>query len=110
MFEHGNSLGVSGEKKGTLVARVDERVVPALDRVANTNEVNAAQLMSRFFSDITDAVQFLDSAQGGSWTTIEDWFARLIIERCRGATPEALQAVGHIWYRAAEILSTKNGG
>ena len=110
MFEHGNNLGVSGEKKGTLVARVDERVVPALDRVANTNEVNATQLMSRFFSDITDAVQFLDSTEGGSWTTIEDWFAKLIIEQSHGITPETLQAVGHIWYRAADILSMEKGG
>lgn len=109
MLEFSNNAEASGAMKTTLIAKIDKQVVPVLDRVANTNEVNAAQLMSRFFSDITDAVQFLDSAQGGSFTTIEDWFAKLIIERCHGATPEALRAVGRFWDRAAELRAQQGG-
>jgi len=52
MFESGNSSGAIGEGKGTLVARVDERVVPALDRISSTNQVNTGQLMSQFLDDI----------------------------------------------------------
>ena len=109
MFE-GNNTGAAGEKKGTLVARIDERVVPALARIASTNQVNAGQLMSQFLGDIADTVEFLSAAHGGSFSTLEYRFAELIIKRCYGATPEALRAVGHIWYRAADILSTRNGG
>lgn len=110
MFEHGDNPGASGEGKGTLVARVDERVVPALDRIASTNQINAGQLMSQFLGDIADTVEFLGIAQGGSLSTVEARFAELIIERCHGATPEELQAMGRIWYRAADILSVRNGG
>jgi len=106
----GNNPGETGERKGTLVARVDERVVPALDRIASTNQVNTGQLMSQYLGDIADTVEFLGASQGGTFDTIEDRFAKLIIERCHGATPEALRAVGNIWYRAADILSTRNGG
>lgn len=96
--------------KVTLVAKIDQRVIPALDRIANMNEVNTAQLMSQFLSDIGDAVEFLSNAQGGSFATVEDWFAGLIVQRCRGATPEALRAVGHIWDRAAELKTREGGG
>jgi len=106
----GNNQGAAREGKGTLVARVDERVVPALDQIASTNQVNTGQMMGQLLGDIADAVEFLGTAQGGSFSTVEDWFAKLIIERGPSTTPEALQAMGRIWYRAAEILSTKNGG
>ena len=100
----------SGEMKGTLVARIDKRVVPALDRIAETNQANTAQLMNQFFSDIADTVEFLAAPQGGSIDTIEDRLARLIVRRSCGATPEALRAVGHIWDRAAELKAHEGGG
>lgn len=95
--------------KVTLVAKIDQRALPALGRVANANEVNTAQLMGRFFSDISDTVQFLENAQGGSFATVEDWFAKLIVERCHRATPEVLRAVGRIWDRAAELKAQEGG-
>jgi len=110
MLESISNSGATGEGKGTLVARVDERVVPALDQIASTNQINTGQMMGQLLGDIADAVEFLGAAHGGSFSTVEDWFAKLIIERGHSTTPEALQAMGHIWYRAAEILSTKNGG
>ena len=109
MSESGNSTQGAGRPKPTLVAKIDQRAMPALDRVANANEVNTARLMSQFFDDISNAIQFLDAAQGGTWTAVEDWFAKLIIQRCCGATPEALRAMGRIWDRAAE-LKTQQGG
>jgi hypothetical protein len=89
------------------VAKIDQRAMPALDRIAETNEVNTAQMMSQLFADISDAVQFLDSVQGGAWTTVEDWFANLIIERCAQATPETLRAMARIWEHAAELKMQK---
>jgi len=85
----------AGMSKVTLVAKIDQRAIPALDRVANTNEVNTAQLMSQFFSDISNTVQFLDSVQGGNFAAVESWFAKFIVDRCCGSTPEALRAMGH---------------
>jgi len=99
----------SGAKKTTLIAKIDQRVLPALDRIASTNQVNASLLMGRFFSDIADSVDFLASAQGGSSDNIEEKFARLIVERCPGATPEALRAARRIWERAAEIKAQEGG-
>ncbi len=97
------------ETKAILVAKIDKRVVPALDRIASTNRVNTSQFMSRFFSDVADVVEFLAAAQGGTFNTIEDRFAKLIIGRCPEATPEALRAVGHIWDRAAELKAQEGG-
>ena len=65
--------------------------------------------MVQFFDDISDAVEFLDSAQGGSMITVEDWFAERIVERCCGAMSEELRAVGHIWDRAAELKAQQGG-
>jgi len=107
--ESGNSTQEAGRSKATLVAKIDQLAMPALDRIAYINEVNTAQMMSRLFADISDAVQFLDSIQGGTWTTVEDWFAKLIIQRCTWATPEALRAMGRIWDRAAELKTQKGG-
>jgi len=103
MSESGNSTQGTARPKATLVAKIDQRAMPALDRIAETNEVNTAQMMTQVFADISDAVEFLDSVQGGVWTTIEDWFALFIIERCPQATPKALRAMAHIWERAAEL-------
>jgi hypothetical protein len=64
-------------------------------------------MMSQLFADISDAVEFLDSVQGGAWTTVEDWFAKLIIERCTQATPAALRAMARIWEHAAELKIRK---
>jgi len=107
--ESGNSIQGTEGSKATLVAKIDQRAMPALDRIAETNEVNTAQMMTQLFSDISDAVQFLDSVQGGTWSTVEDWFARLIIQRCTWATPEALRAMGRIWDRAAELKMQQGG-
>lgn len=109
MLEFSSNTEVGGKAKATLVAKIDKRVVPALDRIAETNQVNTAQLMSQFFSDIADTVEFLGAAQGGSFDTIEDRFAKLIVQRCCGATPEALRAVGRIWDRAAELRAQEGG-
>jgi len=99
----------SGAKKTTLITKIDQRVLPALDRIASTNQVNTSLLMGRFFSDIADSVDFLASAQGCSSDNIEENFARLIVERCPGATPEALRAARRIWERAAEIKAQEGG-
>jgi len=107
--ESGNSTQGTERSKATLVARIDQRAMPALDRIAETSEVNTAQMMTQLFSDISEAVQFLDDIQGGTWSTVEDWFARLIIQRCTRATPEALRAMGHIWERAAELKMQEGG-
>ena len=97
-----NSEG-SGEKKTTLVARIDQRVLPALDRVASINQVNTSQLMGKFFNDVADSIDLLVSAQGGSSENVEEKLARLIVEGCPATTTEALQAMKRIWERAAEI-------
>jgi len=109
MSEPNSNSEESGAKKTTLVAKIDQRVLPALDRIASTNQVNTSQLMGRFFSDIADSVDFLASAQGGSCDNIEEKFARFIVERCPGATTEALQAARRIWERAAEIKAQEGG-
>lgn len=109
MHESGNNIEASGGMKATLIAKVDERVVPALDRIATTNQVNTAQLMSRFLGDIADCVDFLGAAQGGTFDSVADRFAKLIIQRCHGATPEALRAMGRIWDRAAELKAQEGG-
>ena len=109
MSEPGTNSEGSGAKKTTLIARIDQRVLPALDRVASTNQVNASQLMVQFLSDVADSVDFLASAQGGSSDNIEEKFARLIVERCPRATPEALRAARRIWERAAEIKAQEGG-
>jgi hypothetical protein len=108
MFES-NSNEASGALKATLITKVDTRVVPALDRIASTNRVNTSQFMSRFFSDVADAVEFLAAAQGGTFNTIEDRFAKLIIERCPEVTPDQLRAIGRIWDRAAELKAQEGG-
>ena len=99
----------SGAKKTMIIAKIDQRVLPALDCIASTNQVNASLLMGQFFSDIADSVDFLASAQGGSSDNIEETFARLIVERCHGATPEALRAARRIWERAAVIKAQEGG-
>ena len=109
MTEFSSISGASGGTKATLVARIDGRVFPILDRLASTNEVSVAQLMSRFFSDMSDAVEFVDSAKDVSFSTVEDWFAKLIIKRCPDATPETLKAIARIWERAA-VLKMQEGG
>lgn len=109
MSEPNNSSEGSREKKTTLIAKIDQRVMPALDRIASTNQVNTSHLMGQFFNDVADSVDFLASAQSGSSDNIEEKFAQLIVERCPGATPEALRAARRIWERAAEI-KTQEGG
>ena len=109
MSEQGINNEGSGVNKTTLIARIDQRVLPALDRVAITNQVNTSQLMGQFFSDIADSVDFLASGQGGSSDNIEEKFARLIVERCPGATPEALRTARRIWERAEEIKAEEGG-
>jgi len=106
----GNNSDGSGAIKATLIAKIDQRVIPALDRVATANETTTAQLMSQFFGDVTDLVQFLDSSQGDSFIAIEDKFAELIIKRYRGTKPSALRAMGRIWDRAAELKAQEGGG
>ncbi|MBM2825482.1 MAG: hypothetical protein HW402_1146 [Dehalococcoidales bacterium] len=96
MSEPNNNSEGAGAKKTTLIAKIDQRVLPALDRIASRNQVNTSQLVCQFFSDVADSVDFLASAQGGSSDNIEDKFARLIVERCPGATPEALRAARRI--------------
>ncbi len=109
MSEVSNNSECPGAKKTTLIAKIDQRVLPALDRIASTNQVNTSQLMGQFFGDVADSVDFLASAQGGSSDNIEEKFARLIVERCPGATPEALRAARRIWERAAEIKAQEGG-
>ena len=109
MSEPNSNSEESGEKTTTLVAKIDQRVLPALDRVASTNQVNTSQLMGQFFNDVADSVDFLASAQDGSADNIEEKFARLIVERCPGATLEALRATRRIWERAAEIKAQEEG-
>ena len=109
MSESGNSTQGRRRAKATLVAKVDQRAMSALDRIAETNELNTAQMMTQLFADISDAIEFLDDIQGGSWTFVQDWFANLIIQRCPRATPQALRAMGHIWERAAELKMQEGG-
>jgi secreted PhoX family phosphatase len=109
MLESSNNVGVAGGTKTTLIAKIDNRVVPALDRVADSNQVNTAQLMRQFLGDVADCVEFLDVTRGDTFNSVEDRFARLIVQRCHGATPEALQAVGRIWHRAAELKAQEGG-
>ena len=99
----------SGRTKATLVAKIDGRVFPSLDRLASTNQISVDQMMSGFFSDISDAVELAGRAQGESFGTVEDWFAKLIIKRCPDATSETLKAMAQIWERAA-VLKTQEGG
>ena len=108
MSELSNDAGAAGTKT-TLIAKIDSRVLPALDRIADVNEANTAQLMCQFLGDIVDCVEFLDVAPGGTFDSVEDRFARLIIRRCHGATPKALRVVAGIWHRAAE-LKAQGGG
>ena len=46
MPEVGNNSEGLGAKKTTMIARIDQRVLPALDRIASTNQVNTSQLMA----------------------------------------------------------------
>ena len=103
-----NSEGII-EKKTTLVAKIDQRVLPALDRIASTNRVNTSQLMGRFFNDVADSVDLLAFAQGSSSENVEEKLARLIVEGCPATTTEALQAVKRILERAAEIKAQEGG-
>lgn len=103
-----NSEGL-GEKKTTLVARIDQRVLPALDRIASTNQVNTSQLMGQFFNNVADSIGLLASAQDGSYDNIEEKLARFIVERCPGASAELLQTARRIWERAAEIKAQEGG-
>ena len=96
------SEGARG-KKATLIAKIDERVLPALDCIASTNQIDTSQLMCQFFSDVADSVDSLASLKDGSSDNIEEKFARLILERCPGATTEALRVAQRIWERAAQI-------
>ncbi len=109
MSQSGNSVQRTGKPKVRLVAIIDQRALPALDRLAKAYGVNTAQFMSQFFEDVSDAVEFLDSAQDDTWATVEDWLAKRIIQRCCGATPEELRDVGHIWDRAAELKAQLGG-
>ena len=109
MLESSSGSGAPGLATATLIATVDRRVVPALDRIADTSQVRAGQLMSRWLNDIAEAVEVIAGAKGGSFNSVEDWFARLIVERCPQATPEALLAVGRIWARAAH-MKARDGG
>ena len=109
MSEPNSNTEGTGEKKTTLVAKIDQRVLPALDRIASTNRVNTSQLMGRFFNDVADSVDLLASAQGGSSDNIEEKLARLIIEGCPASTTEALRAARRIWERAAEIKVQEGG-
>ena len=103
-----NSEG-SAAKKTTLIAKIDQRVLPALDQIASTNRVNTSQLMGRFFSNVADSIDLLSSGQGGSSDNIEEKLARLIVEGCPATTTEALQAVKRILERAAEIKAQEGG-
>jgi len=103
-----NSEGAR-EKKTTLVARIDQRVLPALDQIASINQVNTSQLMGQFFDDVADSVGLLASAQAGISDNIEEKLARLIVEGCPATTTEALQAVKRILERAAEIKAQEGG-
>jgi hypothetical protein len=96
-------------KKTTLVAKIDQRVLPALDSIASSNQVNTSSLMRDFLGDVADVTDFLVAAKGGSAENMEDKFARLIINRCPGATSEGLRMVQRIWGRAAEIKSQEGG-
>lgn len=109
MLEFSNNTGEARGTKATLIAKIDNRVVPALDRIAGANQISTTQLMSRLLNDIAEALEVIAAAQGGSFDSVEDWFATLIVERCPQATPEALRAMGRIWDRAAEI-KTQEGG
>ena len=103
-----NSEG-AGEKKTTLIAKIDQRVLPALDQIASTNQVNTSQLMGQFFNDVADSVGLLASAQAGISENVEEKLARLIVEGCPATTTEALQAVKRILERAAEIKAQEGG-
>ena len=103
-----NSEGII-EKKTTLVAKIDQRVLPALDQIASTNRVNTSQLMGRFFNDVADSVDLLAFAQGSSSENVEEKLARLIVEGCPATTTEALQAVQRIYQRAAQIKAQEGG-
>jgi len=109
MSEPNSNSEVSGEKKATLIAKIDERVLPALDQIASTNQVNTSKLMGQFFNDVADSIDLLSSAQGGRSDNIEEKLARLIVERCPGATPETLQTTKRIWERAAQIKAQEGG-
>ncbi|MDP2949001.1 MAG: hypothetical protein Q8P22_05640 [Chloroflexota bacterium] len=95
--------------KVTLVAKIDQRAIPGLDTVAKANMVSTAHLMSQFLDDVGGAVQLLENSEGTSFDTVRDWFAMLIVQRCSGATPETLKAVGRIWARAAELKAQEGG-
>jgi hypothetical protein len=109
MHESNGNIEGAREIKATLITKIDERVIPALDRIANTNQVNTSQFMSRFLNDVADIVEFVEAARGGAFKTIEDRLARLITERCHEATPEALRTMGRIWDRAAELKEQEGG-
>jgi hypothetical protein len=110
-MEDGERQAAEGPRKSkvTLMAKIDQRAIPALDRIANANGVDAAGLMRQFFDDISDVVQFLDDVQAVDLALVQDWFAKLIVQRCRGATPEALRAMGRIWDHAAELKAQQGG-
>ena len=103
-----NSEGAR-EKRTTLVAKIDQRVLPALDQIASTNRVNTSQLMGRFFNDVADSIDLLASAQAGISENVEEKLARLIVEGCPATTTEALQAVKRILERAAQIKAQEGG-
>jgi len=109
MLESSNNTEAAERTKATLVAKIDRRVVPALDKIAGTNQMNTAQLMSRLFSDIAETLEVIITAKDNSYNSVKEWFAALIVERCPQATPEALRAMGRIWDRAAEIKAQKGG-
>ncbi len=109
MLEFSNNTGEAGGTKATLIAKIDKRVLSALDRIAETDQTSSAHLMSRLLSDIADGLEVIVAAQGSSFNSVEDWFARLIVERCPQATTEALRTMGRIWYRAAELRAQEGG-
>jgi hypothetical protein len=109
LSEWGNSAERADKSKVTITAKIDQRAMSALDRVAKAYGVSSAQFMVQFFDDMSDAVEFLDSSQGGGLITFEDWFAQRIVERWCRATPEELRAVGRVWDRAAELKAQQGG-
>ena len=109
MPELSNYTEGSRDTKATLIARIDKRVISALDRIAETDQTSSAHLMSGLLSDIADGLEVIVAAQGSSFNSVEDWFARLIVERCPQATTEALRTMGRIWDRAAELKAQEGG-
>jgi len=98
-----NVIENSEPKTTTLIAKIDQRAMPALDKIAEANQVNTAQLMVGLFTNIADSVDFLALSQDESSDKIEEKLARLVVERCPMVTTGGLQMAQRVWKRAAEI-------